>query len=137
VPLTWCPEGADFGPRSGPPADWRLLLLAACIALLIAALVLKAVRDWKAERDAEPANRAMRDRYTGRIRTMPLEPAESADRTAGNRGRIVTPCRVAGLLRTGGRRSPAGRQSRPDSRRFCAPGDAAGAGAFDLTWVVG
>ena len=68
-------------------ADWRsysdgqLLLLGGSIVLLIAALVLKAVRVHKGEHPPEAGDSAMRDRYTRRIGTMPLEPTVSGERT--------------------------------------------------------
>jgi hypothetical protein len=62
-------------------SDWQLALLGGSIVLLIAALVLKAVRVRKEEPLPEAGAAATRDRYTRRIGTMPLEPTVTAERT--------------------------------------------------------
>jgi hypothetical protein len=62
-------------------SDGQLLLLGGSIVLLIAALVLKAIRVHKGEHPPEAGEPATRDRYTRRIGTMPLEPTVSGERT--------------------------------------------------------
>ena len=58
--------------------DWHLLLLVGAIALLVAALVAKAMKSGKSAEDSDtriPAG----DRFTRRIGTMPIEPPTPID----------------------------------------------------------
>ena len=60
-------------------ADWQMALLAGSAALLVVALILKAVREAKQARDSGPETDGTGGLYTRRIGTMPLEPADSVE----------------------------------------------------------